>query len=252
MYKRLIPVLLIENGRTVKSTKFKDNRYLGDPVNIVKIFNHKEVDEILVLDISASKNVQGPNLEIAQSIAEECFIPCAYGGGIRDTEDASRIFSLGYDKIVLQSSFFKNPDVLFQISKLRGLQAASLSLDVLAGPNRTFVLYDYISKAIRNADLTEVIQSAIELGCGEIIVNSVDRDGCMRGLDLDLVDFVSQICKVPFTIVGGLGNLDHAIQAIDHGASAVAGGSFFSYKSETKGVLISYPSQPLTKTSGLK
>jgi len=248
MYKRLTPVLLIENGRTVKSIKFKDNRYLGDPVNIVRIFNSKEVDEIVILDISASKNHQGPDFDLVKSLAEECFIPCAYGGGIRDVKDATRIFEFGYDKIVLQNSFFLNRNILFQISQLRGSQSVSLSLDVQTGEEGDFLLYDYAIGGPRNQDLSEVIQSAVELGCGEIIINSVDRDGCMNGLDLNLVDFVSRKCKVPFTVVGGLGTLDHANQAIDHGADAVGGGSFFVYKSKTKGILISYPSQSLIKT----
>lgn len=249
MYRRLTPILLIENGRTVKSINFENNRYLGDPLNIVRIFNSKEIDEIVILDISASKKNEGPNFELAKSLAEECFIPCAYGGGIRNIDDATTIFSFGYDKIVIQTLFFENSSILSEISKIRGSQAVSLSLDVVRELSGKYSLYDYINREIRDIDLLETVLRAVELGCGEIIVNSVDRDGRMNGLDLDLVTAISQICKVPFTIAGGLRNFEDAVEAIRHGANAVAGGSFFSFKSRTKGILISYPKVSLMKNS---
>ncbi|CAB4570659.1 unannotated protein [freshwater metagenome] len=246
MYKRLVPVLLIEGERTVKTINFKDGRYLGSPLNIVRIFNAKEVDEIIVLDISATKKHRGPNFELIKALADECSIPCAYGGGIRTLEDASKIFSFGYDKIVMQSSFFDNPEFISKVASLRGAQAVSLSLDVIRDQSGDFKLFNYINREIRDLDLITEVTTAINLGCGEIIVNSVDRDGCMNGLDIELVKYIKKFCKVPLTILGGLASFEDAKLAIEHGADAVGGGSFFSYKSKTKGILISYPKTPLT------
>ena len=163
MYKRLVPVLQIDGNRTVKTINFKDGRYLGNPLNIVRILNAKEVDEIAILDISATKKQVGPNFELIKSIANECSIPCAYGGGIQSIDDASRIFSYGFDKIIIQNSFFQDQKFISKVSDLRGAQAVSLSLDVIRDKLGSFRLFNYLNGEIRDNDLETVIKFMMQM-----------------------------------------------------------------------------------------
>ena len=240
---RIIPVLLIKDGGLVKSVKFKDHKYVGDPINAVQIFNDKEVDEIVLLDISASSAKKQPNLKAIKEIASEAFMPLAYGGGITSIDEIKQLIAGGVEKVVLNMSAYNNPKLITEASNLVGAQSVVASIDV--GKNIFGKYKVYISNGSKNTGLdpVEYALSMEAAGAGEIFLNSIDKDGTFAGYDLALIEKVSKAVSVPVVAIGGAGSIEDFSNAIRSGASAAAAGSLFVFQRPHKAVLISYPSQ---------
>jgi cyclase len=237
---RIIPALLLKGQGLVKTVKFKDPKYLGDPINIVRIFN--DVDEIVLLDITATPENRGPHFEMLRNIASEAFIPLAYGGGIRTMNDVRTLLSIGIEKLILNTSSVENPSLVRGVADHAGSQAMVVSMDV----KKNFLgKYEVFTRCGQKKTGLDPVRHAAEMekmGAGEILINSIDRDGTMLGYDIDLVRKVADAVNVPVVACGGAGNLTHVSEVIQQGhASAAAAGSIFVFKGPLHGVLISYP-----------
>jgi cyclase len=239
---RVIPCLLLKGQGLVKTVKFKDPKYLGDPINIVRIFNDKEVDELVLLDITATPEGRGPQFDRLKDIASEAFIPLAYGGGIRTMDDVRTLLSIGIEKLVLNTASFENPKLIREAADHAGSQAVVISIDVKKG---LLGKYEVFTRCGQKKTGIDPVKHAIEMekmGAGEIIINSIDRDGVMQGYDLDLVQKVADAVNVPVVASGGAGNLQHIADVIKTGhASAAAAGSLFVFQGPLRAVLINYP-----------
>lgn len=245
LHPRIIPCLLIKTGALVKTTKFCQDRYIGDPINAARIFNEKKVDELLVLDIDAGTQGREPNYALIKSIAEECQMPLCYGGGITRLDQALKIISLGVEKIALSSSLFMNPALVGRISKEIGSQSVVAVLDV-SGPNIKGDYDIFIANATKKmkTSLFEMLPQLESLGCGEVVINSIVNDGMMCGYDLNLAGSAKSLLKIPLTILGGCGGLEDMRDALNKcGLIGMAAGSFLIYKGKHKAVLLNYPSQ---------
>ncbi|MBM3176586.1 MAG: imidazole glycerol phosphate synthase subunit HisF [Bacteroidetes bacterium] len=238
---RVIPVLLLKNNGLVKTTRFKDPKYVGDPINAIKIFNDKEVDELLVLDILASKYQNEPNFELIEQIAGECFMPLAYGGGVTTFEQAKRLFSLGIEKVCLQTSAIENPSLITKLAEYYGSQSIVVSVDIKKNWLGKYELYHSSKSKIVVLNWKEFLKKIIEAGAGEIVLNAVDKDGTLSGPDLELIKMASALSKVPLVAIGGVSSLLDIKAAIGAGASAVAAGAYFIYHGPHRAVLITYP-----------
>lgn len=238
---RVIPVLLLKDGGLVKSVKFKNYQYVGDPINAVKIFNEKEADELCMLDIFAYKDDEGPDFERIKEIVSEAFMPLSYGGGIRNIEDAKKLFYLGVEKLVINREFHNNPDLVTEISEIFGIQSVSVSIDYkknLFGKN---IVYIENGRKSTNKTPEEVAKSAASYGAGEIILNNINHDGVYCGYDIITLKKVVANVDIPVIVLGGAGSLNDFKLAINNGASAVAAGSMFVFQRPNQAVLISYP-----------
>ena len=240
---RVIPVLLIHKGGLVKSVKFKNYTYVGDPINAVKIFNDKEIDEIVILDIDASKDRRGPNMQQIREITGEAFIPLAYGGGITSIDEIKKLFYEGVEKVILNSSAFHRPELINEAAKLVGSQSVVVSIDV---KRNLFGKYQVVTKnATVNTKEDPLLfaRRMQETGAGEIFLNSVDKDGTYLGYDKELIHTVSSALDIPVIACGGAADINDFYEAASNGASAVAAGSMFVFQRAHRAVLISYPSQ---------
>lgn len=237
----MIPCLLLSGGGLVKTRKFGNAQYVGDPINAVKIFNEKEVDELMVVDIDASKEARGPDFELVEQMASECFMPLCYGGGIRSFEDARSLFQLGVEKVALQSAAMRDPTIVRRIADHAGEQAVVVSIDVKRNWRGKAVQYSAAGVKPRHSDWRDALREAEASGAGEIVLNAVDRDGMMEGFDTELIASASAICDVPLIAMGGAGSLDDFKSAVDAGASAVAAGAYFVFHGPHRAVLITYP-----------
>ena len=240
---RVIPIILLKDGGVVKSVKFKNHRYVGDVINTVKIFNEKEVDELIVLDISASMKNQSPDFDLITNIASECFMPLGYGGGLRNIKDIETIFKLGCEKAIINTAAVLDPYIIQNAVDIFGGQSIVASIDVkkVGLLNRYMAFIEGGTKRVKKP-LADLITRMQEIGVGEIILNSIDRDGTMMGYDLSLLRLVSKICCIPLVACGGARTLNDLTSAIKIGnASAVAAGSMFVYHGKHNAVLISYP-----------
>ena len=240
---RVIPCLLLSpsRGGLVKTHKFASPRYVGDPINAVHIFNEKEVDELIILDIDATREQRGPKFDMIEELASECFMPLCYGGGIRTADDAFALFSLGIEKVAMQTAIASDPSIIRQIAARAGEQAVVASFDVKQqwfGKRR---LHSFAGARFPFVDWKEAIRHVVELGAGEILLNSVDRDGTLAGPDLELIREASAVAQVPLISAGGVGSLHDIKAATDAGASAVAAGAFFVFHGPHRAVLITYP-----------
>ena len=238
---RVIPSLLIDNGDLVKTTKFKSKIYVGDPINAIKIFNDKEVDELLVLDISVTKKNIEPNYELIKNFASECFMPLTYGGGIRNLEQASKIFDLGVEKISIQTAAFYNLPFIADLITKFGSQSVVICVDIKRNWFNNPVLYNAANSESVNGDWLLFLKKMEDIGVGEIILNSVDNEGVFNGFDLELIKKACHLINIPIIAMGGAGNLTHFKDAINAGASSVAAGSMFVFYGPHKPVLITYP-----------
>lgn len=240
---RVIPSLLLQGSGLVKTVKFTKPTYLGDPRNIVRIFNDKEVDEIVILDINATNQKRKPNFELLKEIVSEAFMPVGYGGGINEIDDVKKLTNSGIEKICLNSIAFEKPDFITQAADLVGSSSVVVSIDAkknFFGKHEVFTKGGSINTRISPEKAAE---NAQKLGAGEIIINSIENDGMMKGYDIELIHKVASNVSIPVIACGGAGNLDHLKEAIEKGgASAVAAGSIFVYQGKHKAVLISYPS----------
>jgi cyclase len=240
---RIIPCLLVHNKGLVKTVKFKEPKYVGDPRNAVKIFNEKEVDELMVLDIDATKENRVPNLEMIKNLADECRMPFCYGGGITTVEQARKIINLGAEKVALSYSALYNISLCQEIGSIIGNQSVVVVLDVKK--KKIFGGYDiYTHNGTKKSKwkLDDLVAKLEEIGIGEIVINSIDNDGTMQGYDTALVENIREKCSMPITVLGGAGTLDDIKKLISKfkiiGAAA---GSLFVFKGKYRAVLISYP-----------
>lgn len=248
---RIIPTLLVNDRDLVKTVQFGKQTYLGDPVNAVKIFNRKYVDELSVLDISASRESKGPDFELLKDIASEAFMPLSYGGGLTTLDQVREIFAIGYEKAIFNTSLVRNPSLIKSAVEAFGGQSIVASIDA----KKTGESYWC---AIRDGqevvDMTPVALAceAEELGVGEIIINSIDQDGMMSGYDIALVRQVADAVKVPVVAIGGASGVADMKKALDEGhAHATAGGSMFVYYGKLKAVLITAPSEEELLAAGV-
>lgn len=239
---RVIPALLLRGQGLIKTVKFKDPTYVGDPINAVRIFNEKEVDELVFLDIAATVEGRGPDFELLTDIASEAFMPMAYGGGITTLEEVRRIFELGFEKVIINSAAYKNAGLIAESASVFGSQSIVGCVDVRKTLFGRYELCSASARVKEKVSLAEHLSTLTRSGIGEILVNAVDRDGTMGGYDLKLLREVSTSVTVPVIACGGAGNIDHFAQAVqDGGASAVAAGSLFVFIGPHRAVLINYP-----------
>ncbi|MEZ0394848.1 MAG: AglZ/HisF2 family acetamidino modification protein [Anaerolineales bacterium] len=240
---RVIPALLLKGQGLVKTVRFKEPRYLGDPINIVRIFNDKEVDELIFLDITATNEKRRPPFEMLGKITGECFMPLGYGGGIRSLEDVRTLLGLGIEKVILNTAAVEMPDLVGQVADYAGSQAVVISMDVKRNLLGKYEVFIHSGRQGTGLDPVRHAQEMERRGAGELFVNSIDRDGTMQGYDLDLIRRVAEAVSIPVIACGGAGNLQHLAEAIQAGASAAAAGSLFVFQGPLRGVLISYPSR---------
>lgn len=239
--KRLIPILLLDDTKLIKTEKYHKPNYVGDPINVVSIFNEKRVDEIFIIDIYKSTKGLNPNFKIIENIASECFMPMCYGGGINNLETAKKIFDLGVEKILLKTSTFHTPNIINDIADIYGNQSVIIAIDLKKNFLGNYFLYSNNSKLKIKTDYKKYINECITRGAGELVINSVDREGTFSGLDLEIIRNIKKISNIPVIINGGLNSLQNFQEGIKAGADAVAAGSFFIYYGKQKAVLITYP-----------
>lgn len=244
MKTRIIPCLLLSEGGLVKTVRFKNPTYVGDPINAVKIFNTKEVDELVVLDIGATGERRGPDFAAIQDIVSEAFMPVAYGGGISTVEEGRRLFALGIEKVVINSAAVDCPDLIGELAARFGSQSVVASIDVKQGGlfSSDQVLTHHASKKTGKGPASYAREME-KRGAGEIFLTSVDRDGTQTGYDCLLIKQVADAVEVPLVACGGAGKLYDFALAVEAGASAVAAGSMFVYHGPHRAVLISYPNR---------
>lgn len=242
MLPRVIPCLLLRERGLVKTVKFKSDIYVGDPVNAVRIFNDKEVDELVLLDIDATREGRGPDFDLIAEIAGECFMPVAYGGGITTFSDVQRVIRSGVEKVVINSAAYGNLDVVKEASATYGAQAVVGGIDVRKPLLGGYKLYSRSGLDEQRIKLTAHVEALVNAGAGEIFVNSIDRDGVMGGYDIELIRQVCAVTNTPVIASGGAGVVAHLVEAVERGgASAVAAGSMFVFHGRHKAVLINYP-----------
>lgn len=242
---RIIPCLLVHKGGLVKTQAFKAPKYVGDPINAVKIFNEKESDELMVLDIDATVNRVEPNYALIAKMAAECRMPLCYGGGITTADQASRIIDLGVEKISISAAAVANPVLLTQIANAIGRQSVVAVIDVRRKTGlllKGYEVYTHNAKISHKMEPVSLAKTLQDAGAGEIVINSIDRDGQMKGYDLDLAQQVRDAVRVPLTILGGAGSLDDIGALIRKcGVIGAAVGSLFVFKGQYRAVLINYP-----------
>lgn len=239
---RVIPCLLLSAGGLVKTKKFKNGVYVGDPINAIRIFNEKEVDEMVLLDIRASLEKRGPNYDLLKEIASECFMPLAYGGGITSIDQIRTLFRIGIEKVIVNTALNRDPNFVRKAVATFGSQAITASIDVrrkLLGRREVMTLAGTESTGL---DPVEAAREAEEIGVGEILLTSIDAEGSMGGYDIDLLAKVCQSVNVPVIASGGAGKIQDFHNAVHKGhASAVAAGSMFVFYGPHRAVLITYP-----------
>lgn len=241
---RIIPSLLIQDKGLVKTVNFKNPKYVGDPINAVKIFNEKEVDELAVFDIDATAKGLEPDYSLIERLANQSRMPLCYGGGVKTVEQAQKIFSLGIEKIALSSAVVEKPSLITQIADRVGSQSVIVVLDVKKKLFGSYEIYTHNGKKATGINPFKFIEEAQRLGAGEIIINSIDQDGLMKGYDMELIDKIREKISLPLTVLGGAGNLQDIGDVIKrHGIIGVAAGSLFVFKGVYKAVLINYPTK---------
>jgi cyclase len=245
LYPRIIPCLLVHNKGLVKTVKFTDPKYVGDPINAVRIFNEKEVDELTVFDIDATRENREPDYKMIENLAAECRMPLCYGGGIKTVEQAQHIFSLGVEKIAISSLAVQHPEMITKIAERVGNQSVIIVLDVkkklLSGK---YEIYTHNAKVSTGLDPVTFAKKVQDLGAGEIVINSIDNDGVMKGFDFNLIDRIRDVVSLPITVMGGAGKLEDIGKVIErYGIIGAAAGSLFVFKGVYKAVLINYPNR---------
>ncbi|MBN1664245.1 MAG: imidazole glycerol phosphate synthase subunit HisF [Deltaproteobacteria bacterium] len=242
---RIIPCLLVKNGGLVKTINFANPKYVGDPINAVRIFNEKEVDELTVLNIDASVQNKEPDYGMIKNLAAECRMPLCYGGGVKTVSQIEKIISLGVEKVAMSSAAVNNPDIIAKAAAVVGSQSIVVVMDVKkVTSGRKYEVWTH--NATRSAGLSPVdfAKQAEDLGAGEVVVNSIDRDGVMKGYDMDLIHDVRDVVGLPMTVLGGAGSLKDIAALIDSfGIIGASAGSLFVFKGVYRAVLISYPSR---------
>lgn len=237
---RIIPCLLLHEKGLVKTTRFTAPKYVGDPINAVRIFNEKQVDELIFLDIDATRLGREPDYQLIANVAAECRMPLCYGGGVKTVEQAVRIIKLGVEKVAVSSAALSNPLLLKQMAKYVGSQSIVGVLDVKAN----LEVWSHNATLSSGRRLPDVARHLEDMGVGEIVVNSIDDDGLMSGYNFDSIRAIRNLVNVPITALGGAGNLSHIKALIDEfGIIGAAAGSLFVFKGPYKAVLINYPNR---------
>jgi imidazole glycerol-phosphate synthase subunit HisF len=243
---RIIPVLLLKNGGLYKTVRFGKDKYVGDPINTVKIFNEKEADELVLLDYQATLDKRAPDFSRIAEIAGEAFMPMAYGGGITHLDQAKKVFDGGFEKVVLNSVLFHNLTILEEIGNIYGAQSVVGSIDVKKNLFGKQKVYSVSGTRKTDLDPVEWAKTLEAAGAGEIFLNSVDRDGTWEGYDIPLIRAVSGAVGIPVIACGGAGSVADLEKAVrEGGASAVAAGSLFVYQRKGMGVLVNFPAQKI-------
>jgi cyclase len=237
---RVIPILLLKDEALVKGVKFKSHNYIGDPINAVKIFNEKEVDEIVLLDISSYKN--GINFQLIEEIASELFVPLSYGGGINSTSQISKLFNLGVEKVILGTAAHTHPELISQAASMFGSQSIVVSIDVKKNIFGKYSVYVENGKKNINIDPIDYAKKMEHLGAGELNLNSIDREGTGQGFDSILIQKISNLISIPLVVSGGARHIQDFYQIVESAnLTAVAAGNLFVYYGKYKAVLITYP-----------
>lgn len=248
---RIIPTLLIDDRDLIKTVQFNERTYLGDPVNAVKIFNRKRIDELSIFDIGATHNNREPDYELLRDIAAEAFMPLSYGGGIQKVDQIHSLLSIGYEKVVLNTALVRNPRLITEASDRFGSQSIVASIDAKRVQNH-YRCYICGGRVETNYEPDELAKQAQKLGVGEIIINSIDKDGMMSGYDIELVSSVALAVSVPVIAVGGAGGIGDLKKALHEAhAHAAAGGSMFVYYGKLKAVLITVPTEEELTKAGI-
>jgi len=242
---RLIPCLLVQNGGLVKTVNFSNPKYVGDPINAVRIFNEKEVDELVVLDIDATIKRDEPDYQLISHLASECRMPLCYGGGVQTVTQIEKIISLGVEKVAISSAVIENVKLIPNAATRVGSQSLVVVIDVKkTGLLRRHEVVTHNGTRRTGLNPVEFATHVAELGAGEIVINSVDRDGEMKGYDLDLVENVRKQINLPLTVLGGAGSLEDLRELVERfGLIGAAAGSLFVFKGKYRAVLINYPNQ---------
>ncbi|HUO67396.1 MAG TPA: AglZ/HisF2 family acetamidino modification protein [Gammaproteobacteria bacterium] len=241
---RIIPCLLVKDGGLVKTVRFGSPKYVGDPINAVRIFNEKEVDELVVLDIDASARGREPDYVMIRNLAAECRMPLCYGGGVKTLEQAERIIGMGVEKVALSSAAVEDPELVARMADVVGGQSVVVVLDVRRNKRGAAEVWTHNGTRDTGRLAVDLAKAMAERGAGEIVVNSIDNDGVMKGYDLDLVADVRGAVGVPVTVLGGAGSLEHVAELIRRfGLVGAAAGSLFVFKGVYRAVLINYPSR---------
>lgn len=239
---RVIPTLLLKEGGLVKGSRFKNHKYVGDPINVVKILNEKEVDELIFLDISATNEKRAPDYTLIGDIASEAFMPFGYGGGVKKVSQAEKLFALGVEKVIINTAAFYTPELVYDAARVCGSQSIVVSIDVRKSLFGAFEVYIHNGKVKIDHSLIDYAKRMEELGAGELIVCSIDREGTAKGYDLPLLDLVSTAVEIPVVGVGGAGSLQDLADAKNQTAvSGLAAGDMFIFHGRNKAVLVSYP-----------
>ena len=243
LYPRIIPCLLVHNKGLVKTTNFKDPKYVGDPINAVKIFNEKEADELTVLDIDASVENRSPDFKLITHLANESRMPLCYGGGIKTVDVGLKILGLGIEKISLSSIAVENPDIVKELSSRVGNQSVVVTLDIKKKRfSSKFELLTRNGKLKSRFDPEEFVKKIENLGAGEIVINSIDMDGTMNGYDMELVEKIRESVSIPITVLGGAASYENIGELIQRfGIIGAGAGSLFVFKGKYRAVLINYP-----------
>lgn len=244
MLPRLMPALTMLDGQVYRTQKFKKPRYIGDPINAVKIFNDKRVDELVVFDISGRKGLSEDDfVEQMKNITSQAFMPMAYGGGVFSLQDAERVFEAGFEKVILNSVLFSKPELIREIANIYGTQSVVASIDASKAITGKMKLYCRHKNTKGYKSYIDLAHSVEELGAGELIIRDVSKDGMMEGMNLNLIHEVSSLVNIPVVASGGAWTLSHVKAAVEAGAHSVVAGNMFVYQGERKAVLINYPSQ---------
>jgi imidazole glycerol-phosphate synthase subunit HisF len=249
---RVIPVLLLRRRGLVKTVRFRKPRYVGDPINVVRIFNQKEADEIILTEIVATKDGRGPDFELLEQIASEAFMPVCYGGAVRSLSDAKRILRLGMEKVAVNSACFERPELVRDLAANLGAQCVVASVDVRRTWRGTYEVYSHSGRRIPERDPLRWVDHLVRLGAGEVLLNTVHRDGTMEGCDLSLLESFRGKFDVPVIACGGVGSVADIHEAIRAGGLAAVGvGARFIYEGPYRAVLLSYLShQEMAEVQG--
>lgn len=241
---RIIPSLLLHDKGLVKTVNFKAPKYVGDPINAVRIFNEKEVDELAFFDIDATVLGKEPDYVLIEKLANQSRMPICYGGGVKTVEQAQKIFGLGIEKIALSSAVIDNPELVTEIANRVGSQSVIVVMDVKKKLLGSYEIYTHNGKKSTGINPIKFAEEMEKCGAGELVINSIDQDGVMKGYDMNLIEKITAKISIPITVLGGAGSLQDIEKVIDkHGVIGVAAGSLFVFKGPYKAVLINYPTR---------
>ncbi len=239
---RVMPCLLLRNAALVKTIKFKDPSYVGDPINAIRIYNEKEVDELIFVDITATIDNKEPNFKLVEEIATECFMPVCFGGAVRTLDHVRKLFSLGVEKVAVNSYALENPQFITDVANMTGSQSIVVSIDAKKGFWGKYEVFGRGGRKKTGKDPVAWAKEAEQRGAGEILLTSMDRDGTGEGYDIELIKKVTAAVRIPVIACGGAGKVEHFGQAVkEGGASAVAAGSMVVYFGRNRAVLINFP-----------